>query len=47
MAEKLVSLFSSDHSMLDRLKEGALAEGKRRWDDEWDPVAGKLFELIN
>lgn len=47
MAEKLVSLFSPDHSMLDRLKEGALAEGKRRWDDEWDPVAGKLFELIN
>lgn len=47
MAEKLAYLFSPDHSMLARLKEGALAEGTRRWDDEWDPIAGKLFELIN
>jgi hypothetical protein len=22
-----------------------LEEGKRRWDDEWGPVAGKLFGL--
>jgi hypothetical protein len=47
MAEKLVYLFSPEHSMLARLREGALAEGKRRWDDEWDLTAGKLFELIN
>ena len=47
MAEKLVYLLSPEHSMLARLREGALAEGKRRWDDEWDLTAGKLFELIN
>jgi hypothetical protein len=30
---------------LGRLREGVLEEGKRRWDDEWGPVAGRLFEL--
>ena len=47
MADKLVSLLSPDNSMLARLKNGALAEGKKRWDDEWDPIAGRLFELVD
>ncbi|KAK4955276.1 mannosyltransferase [Elasticomyces elasticus] len=28
---------------LRRLKDGALRESERRWDDEWMPVAGQLF----
>jgi beta-1,4-mannosyltransferase len=47
MADKLLSLFSPDNTMLARLKDGALAEGKKRWDDEWNPIAGKLFGLVN
>ena len=47
MAEKLVYLLSPDNNMLHRLKEGALAEGKKRWDEEWDPIAGRLFELVD
>ena len=30
---------------LGRLTEGVLKEGKRRWEDEWGPVAGQLFGL--
>jgi beta-1,4-mannosyltransferase len=47
MADKLVYLLSPDNTRLARLKDGALAEGKKRWDDEWDPIAGRLFELVN
>jgi beta-1,4-mannosyltransferase len=46
MADKLISLFTPDNNLLSRLKDGALAEGKKRWDDEWDPIAGRLFELV-
>jgi beta-1,4-mannosyltransferase len=28
---------------LKRLREGAVKEGSRRWDEEWDAVAGKLL----
>jgi beta-1,4-mannosyltransferase len=41
----LEQLFVGKGGDLARLKQGALEEGKRRWDDEWMPVAGKLFEL--
>ncbi len=47
MADKLVDLFTPDNNLLAHLKKGALAEGKKRWDDEWDPVAGRLLELLN
>jgi beta-1,4-mannosyltransferase len=47
MADKLLCLLSPDNTMLARLKDGALAEGKKRWDDEWNPIAGKLFGLVN
>ncbi|PGH00228.1 beta-1,4-mannosyltransferase [Blastomyces parvus] len=41
----LVDLFSGNGEKLCRLRRGALLESERRWDDEWDPVAGRLFGL--
>ena len=41
----LVELFGGDGKQLQRLKEGAIDEGRRRWDDEWDPIAGRLLGL--
>jgi beta-1,4-mannosyltransferase len=41
----LEGLFAGHGRELARLREGVLEEGKRRWDDEWMPVAGRLFEL--
>ena len=41
----LVELFGEDGSNLRALKKGAMQEGERRWDAEWDPVAGKLLGL--
>jgi len=41
----LEQLFVGKGGDLARLRQGALAEGRRRWDDEWMPVAGELFEL--
>ena len=32
--------------MMARLKEGAIRESSRRWDDEWDAVAGKVLGLV-
>ncbi|KAL8917511.1 MAG: hypothetical protein Q9208_007916 [Pyrenodesmia sp. 3 TL-2023] len=45
LSELLVDLFGQDSKQLQRLREGAMLEGGRRWDDEWDPVAGKLLGL--
>lgn len=28
------------------LKKGAVKEGERRWDDEWDEVAGRVFGFV-
>ncbi|KAL1583995.1 hypothetical protein WHR41_07408 [Cladosporium halotolerans] len=41
----LEELFIGKGGELERLRQGVLEEGKRRWDDEWMPVAGRLFEL--
>ncbi|KAI9872042.1 MAG: mannosyltransferase [Pleopsidium flavum] len=41
----LVELFGGDGNELRRLKEGAVKEGERRWDEEWEPVAGRLLGL--
>ena len=41
----LIELFGRNGGELQKLKEGALREGSRRWDDEWDPVAGRLLQL--
>jgi beta-1,4-mannosyltransferase len=32
-------------AQLSRLKRGAIKEGSRRWDEEWDGVAGRLLGL--
>ena len=42
----LSEVFGADPTALNKLRAGALKEGERRWDDEWDPIAGKLFGLI-
>lgn len=42
----LVELFSGEAKHLENLKKGALREGLKRWDDEWNAVAGKeVFRL--
>jgi len=38
-------LFGGDGNELRKLREGAVKEGKRRWDEEWEPVAGRLLGL--
>lgn len=45
LADILLELFSGDGSQLEHLRKGALKECSRRWDDEWMPVAGRLFQL--
>jgi beta-1,4-mannosyltransferase len=32
---------------LDKLRVGAREEGKRRWDEEWDGVAGRVLGLCD
>lgn len=44
LMNQLVELFG-DNQKLDRLRAGAQKESLRRWDDEWDPVAGALLGL--
>ena len=41
----LAELFGKDSTALTKLRAGAVKEGHRRWDDEWDPIAGTLFGL--
>ncbi|MCJ1481997.1 mannosyltransferase [Schaereria dolodes] len=41
----LVEVLGDDGEQLIELKKGAIDEGRRRWDDEWDPIAGRLFGL--
>ena len=43
----VMGLFSGDGSELRGLRDGAIQEGLRRWDDEWDPIAGRLLELCS
>lgn len=44
LTERLVELFSDDRK-LETLRVGAQKESSRRWDDEWNPVAGALLGL--
>lgn len=44
LTEQLVELFGDDRK-LQTLRAGAQKESTRRWDDEWNPVAAKLFGL--
>jgi len=43
----LVQFFENGGAKLSTLKEGAMKETRRRWDDEWDPVMGKLLEFVD
>lgn len=47
LADILRELFDPASDQLLRLKKGAELESRRRWASEWDPVAGKLFGLVN
>jgi beta-1,4-mannosyltransferase len=38
-------LSDGEGKQLARLREGAIKEGSRRWDEEWDSVAGRLLGL--
>ncbi|EOD46171.1 putative beta- -mannosyltransferase protein [Neofusicoccum parvum UCRNP2] len=42
LRELLLELFTRNEA-LSELREGALKECKKRWDDEWDEKAGKIF----
>jgi beta-1,4-mannosyltransferase len=43
---ELLAVYFSHDEKLQKLREGAMKECKRRWDDEWDPVAGRLLRLV-
>jgi beta-1,4-mannosyltransferase len=47
LCDLLVELFRDMGIKLAKLREGAIIESKRRWDDEWDPVAGKLLGFVD
>lgn len=47
LANSLMKLFEPGNKQLDSLKKGAIAESTRRWDEEWDPIAGRLLGLIS
>ncbi|KAJ5929943.1 CAZyme family GT33 [Penicillium verhagenii] len=44
LTEQLTKLFGDDKK-LEALRIGAQKESTRRWDDEWNPIAGKLLGL--
>jgi beta-1,4-mannosyltransferase len=46
LSNLLVELFEASEK-LKQLRKGALQECNRRWDGEWDPVAGRLLGLVN
>ncbi|KAK6366571.1 mannosyltransferase [Exophiala oligosperma] len=46
LADILRELFDPESKHLMRLRDGARAESKQRWSSEWDPVAGKLFGVV-
>ncbi|KAI9808432.1 MAG: mannosyltransferase [Pycnora praestabilis] len=46
LREVLIQLFGDTaRTELRKLRRGAIKEGQRRWDAEWEPVAGRLFGL--
>ena len=45
MAHALLELFRPDIHGLGKLKEGAMKESERRWDQEWDMVGMEPFGL--
>ncbi|KAF7845829.1 hypothetical protein BT93_L0423 [Corymbia citriodora subsp. variegata] len=47
MATAFVQLLDPADKELENLRQGALRESQRRWSSEWNPVAGRMFELID
>ena len=48
LAQVLEELFvDGGADILRRLRRGAEEEGRRRWDEEWDGVAGRLLGLCD
>ncbi|KAH0565424.1 hypothetical protein GP486_001177 [Trichoglossum hirsutum] len=47
LAKILDDLFGPGDSRLKHLRRGAIQEGKRRWDEEWMPIAGRLLGLCS
>ena len=45
LRDVLVELLGGDGSELERLRRGAVAEGTRRWDGEWEAVVGRVVGL--
>ena len=45
LVQALQNLFDHDGLELKKLRGGAVKECERRWEDEWMPIAGKLFQL--
>jgi beta-1,4-mannosyltransferase len=46
LADILRELFDPDCRQLAKLKDGARLESKRRWNTEWNPIAGRLLGLV-
>ena len=48
LASVLEELFGdSNGKQMGMLRRGAVAEGRRRWDEEWDGVAGRFLGLCD
>lgn len=45
LEELLEKAFTGNGHRLNKLRDGALKETKRRWDDEWFPVAGRILKM--
>jgi beta-1,4-mannosyltransferase len=43
LAQLLLGLFGEDGEKLRKLRRGAMKQCEKRWDDEWDSVAGRVF----
>ncbi|KAF1816036.1 chitobiosyldiphosphodolichol beta-mannosyltransferase [Eremomyces bilateralis CBS 781.70] len=46
LADLLEELFVDGTAALERIQQGALKECEKRWDAEWDAVAGRYFGLL-
>ncbi|KAH6632123.1 glycosyl transferases group 1-domain-containing protein [Chaetomium tenue] len=46
LAGVLVELLGGCRGQLERLREGALKEGERRWDEQWDEKLAELMRLV-
>lgn len=47
MADKIYNIFFNDKPSYIKIKEGALLESQRRWDNEWNEKLSKMFLLSN